>query len=152
MAPQHSPARIPGPAKAGHYLAPALPIVRELRQFRWNGRPTVKHITSVGLATSRPIVVETLVNEFWTSRQRAANSLHEVSYRACFKPQLPRFFIERLTVPGDIVYDPFMGRGTTLVEAALMDRVPYGCDVNPLSAILCEPRLRPPSLPDIAHA
>ncbi|MEQ1867469.1 MAG: hypothetical protein ABL996_22765, partial [Micropepsaceae bacterium] len=32
--------------------------------------------------------------------------LHEVSYRACFKPQLPRFFIERLTHPGEVVYDP----------------------------------------------
>ena len=42
----------------------------------------------------------TFVNEFWTSRQRAAHSLHEVSYRACFKPQLPRFFIERLTRAG----------------------------------------------------
>ncbi|HOC06866.1 MAG TPA: site-specific DNA-methyltransferase, partial [Bacillota bacterium] len=28
-------------------------------------------------------------NEFWTSRQRQASSLHEISYRACFKPQLP---------------------------------------------------------------
>jgi hypothetical protein len=37
------------------------------------------------------------VNEFWTSRQRQANALHEVSYRACFKPQLPGFFIELLT-------------------------------------------------------
>jgi len=83
------------------------------------------------------------VNEFWTSKQRAAHSLHEVSYRACFKPQLPKFFIERLTAPGDVVYDPFMGRGTTLIEAALHDRVPIGCDINPLSPILCEPRLNP---------
>jgi hypothetical protein len=36
-----------------------------------------------------PIVTK----EFWTSRQRQASSLHEISYRACFKPQLPRFFI-----------------------------------------------------------
>ena len=57
--------------------------------------------------------VPTYVNEFWTARQRQASSLQEISYRACFKPQLPRFFIERLTQPGDIVYDPFMGRGTT---------------------------------------
>jgi DNA modification methylase len=64
-----------------------------------------------------------------------------VSYRACFKPQLPRFFIERLTQAGGIVYDPFMGRGTTLIEAALMGRRPYGCDVNPLSAVLGEPHL-----------
>ena len=53
-----------------------------------------------------------------TARQRQASSLQEISYRACFKPQLPRFFIERLTQPGEVVYDPFMGRGTTVVEAA----------------------------------
>lgn len=89
------------------------------------------------------------VNEFWTSKQRAASSLQEVSYRACFKPQLPRFFIERLTKSGDRVYDPFMGRGTTLVEAALLDRVPCGCDVNPLSELLCGPRLSPPSINEV---
>ena len=89
------------------------------------------------------------VNEFWTSKQRAAHSLHEVSYRACFKPQLPRFFIERLTGIGDTVYDPFMGRGTTLLEAALLDRKVVGCDVNPLAPILCGPRLHPPQLEEV---
>jgi len=39
------------------------------------------------------------VNEFWTAGQRQAHSIHEVSYRACFKPQLPRFFIDRLSAP-----------------------------------------------------
>jgi hypothetical protein len=124
-------------------------IVRELRQFRWNGRPTRRAITSVGLSKSRPIVVETFVNEFWTSKQRAAHSLHEVSYRACFKPQLPRFFIDRFTNPGDVVYDPFMGRGTTVVEAALAGRTPAGCDINPLSAILAQPRVSPPTVDDV---
>ena len=85
------------------------------------------------------------VNEFWTAKQRAAHPLHEVSYRACFKPQLPRFFIERLTKSGDLVYDPFMGRGTTLIEAAILDRIPIGCDINPLSRLLCEPRLSFPN-------
>ena len=89
------------------------------------------------------------VNEFWTSKQRAASSLHEISYRACFKPQLPRFFIERLTAPNDVVYDPFLGRGTSVIEAALLGRRVIGCDVNPLSAILTQPRLRPPTLRDI---
>ena len=58
--------------------------------------------------------------EFWTARQRQAARLHEVSYRACFKPQLPEYFIERYSRPGDVVYDPFMGRGTTPVQAALV--------------------------------
>lgn len=59
------------------------------------------------------------INEYWTSKQRQANSLHEIAYRACFKPQLPRFFIELLTNPNDTVYDPFGGRGTTAVETAI---------------------------------
>ena len=90
--------------------------------------------------------IPVFVNEFWTSRQRAAHSLHEVSYRACFKPQLPRFFIERLTTGGDTVYDPFMGRGTTLIEAGLLGRRAAGCDINPLSRILVLPRFTPPGL------
>lgn len=90
------------------------------------------------------------INEFWTSGQRKASRLHEVSYRACFKPQLPAFFIERLTQPGDTVYDPFMGRGTTPLQAALMGRRPIGNDINPLSAMLLRPRLIPPSLDEIA--
>ena len=93
--------------------------------------------------------VPRIANEFWTSRQRAAHSLHEVSYRACFKPQLPRFFIERFTEPGDWVFDPYMGRGTTLLEAAFLGRTPMGCDINPLSQALLAPRLQPPSISEV---
>jgi DNA methylase len=89
-------------------------------------------------------------NEFWTARQRQAHPLHEISYRACFKPQLPRFFIEAFTRPGDCLYDPFAGRGTTLIEAALMGRRAIGNDVNPLSRLLIEPRLDPPSIQAVA--
>lgn len=88
--------------------------------------------------------IEVFVNEYWTARQRAAHRLHEISYRACFKPALPRFFIERLTRLGDTVHDPFMGRGTVPLEAALLGRVPCGSDVNPLCRMLLEPRLDPP--------
>ena len=64
------------------------------------------------------------INEYWTSRQRQAHSLHEISYRACYKPQLPRFFIERLSEPGDAVYDPFMGRGINpLVSSCLLQHI-----------------------------
>src|SRR5688500_8735415 len=80
-------------------------------------------------------------DELWTSRPRQANPLTEVSYRACFKPQLPAYFIERLTKPGDVVSDPFSGRGTTAVEAALHARTVSANDANPLSAILTCPRL-----------
>lgn len=119
-------------------------FVAAVEGFREFGRQTRK-LPFPDPAVELPVYA----NEFWTARQRAAHSLHEISYRACFKPQLPRFFIARLTRPGDIVYDPFMGRGTTLLEAALLGRVPYGCDINPLSRILLQPRLQPPTLAEV---
>ena len=127
------------------YLDSRERLTRHLREFRWDGQATSVFVTTADV-DGRAISVDTFVNEFWTSRQRAAHSLHEVSYRACFKPQLPRFFADRLTREGDTVYDPFMGRGTTLLEAALLARVPVGCDINPLSKVLVEPRLRPPDI------
>ncbi|MCH9852459.1 MAG: site-specific DNA-methyltransferase [Alphaproteobacteria bacterium] len=90
-----------------------------------------------------------IADEFWTAKQRQANKLHEISYRACFKPALAEYFIERYSKTGDVVYDPFGGRGTTAVQASLMGRIPLSNDINPLSKILTEPRLNPPCLPDI---
>ena len=123
----------------------ALLFGNHLEAFEWNGKATMVSETTVEVG-EHSAAVRTYVNEFWTSRQRAAHSLHEISYRACFKPQLPRFFIERLTRPGETVYDPFMGRGTTVLEAALMGRVALGCDINPVSKVLVEARLQPPAL------
>ncbi len=119
----------------------------DLRDFREFGSNTLVTET---ISSDRRARVPTFVNEFWTAAQRDANNLHEVSYRACFKPQLPRFFIERLTQEGDLVYDPFMGRGTTLLEASFLGRIPCGNDINPLSPMLIKPRLNPPLLSDVA--
>jgi len=90
-----------------------------------------------------------IINEFWTSKQRQAHSIHEISYRACFKPQLPNFFIQKLTKEGDVVYDPFSGRGTTVLEAAIRGRNIISNDVNPLSRVLVEGRICPPLIKEI---
>jgi hypothetical protein len=131
------------PIDESHFKAP---LGKQLGDFREFGTQTRLVQTQAQLFTGQSITVPTYVNEFWTAKQRAASSLHEISYRACFKPQLPRFFIQRLTEPGDVVYDPFMGRGTTVVETALLNRIPRGCDINPLSVFLTKPRLEPPSV------
>src|SRR5437667_3050704 len=125
------------------------PLAEQLLSFREFGKATQCTETIARTFSGVGIEVTTYVNEFWTARQRAASSLHEISYRACFKPQLPRFFIERLTAPNDIVYDPFLGRGTTMIEAALLDRRVAGCDINPLSSILTAPRLHPATVREV---
>ncbi len=91
-----------------------------------------------------PAFPPTRTAEFWTAQQRQASSLHEVSYRGCFKPQLPAYFISRFSQPGERVYDPFSGRGTTALEAGLLGRAVAANDVNPLSRMLLEPRFAPP--------
>lgn len=116
----------------------------ELRAFREFGRRT-----RVVAFPDPQVRLPVYVNEFWTSKQRAAHSLHEISYRACFKPQLPRFFITRLTRREELVHDPFMGRGTTPLEAALLGRCAVGADLNPLSALLLEPRFAPPESAEV---
>ncbi len=139
---QDQPGLFDGPSPQRHHEAAS--FADELAEFVYEGQRTITSSTAV-VAGGRSVEVPTFTNQFWTSRQRAAINLHEISYRACFKPQLPRFFIERLTSVGDRVYDPFMGRGTTVLEAALLGRLPAGGDINPLSRVLVGPRLDPPT-------
>jgi hypothetical protein len=120
------------------------PFLAALRNFTEFGKASIEQELAVGA-----LRVPAIVNEFWTAGQREGHSLHEVSYRACFKPSLPAFFLERLSNAGDLVFDPFMGRGTTPLEALLRGRVPAGNDINPLSAMLIRPRLAPPPMPAV---
>lgn len=119
------------------------PFLAGLAGFREFGQATLTE-TDAGIPY--------FINEFWTSGQRRSHAIHEVSYRACFKAQLPEFFIRRLTRPGGAVLDPFMGRGTTPVQAALSGRTALGNDINPLSILLTRPRLGPISAAGIAAA
>ena len=107
--------------------------------------------TNVDVVKFNGADVPRFTNEYWTSKQRQNNPIHEVSYRACFKAELPRFFISLLTEEGDVVYDPFAGRGTTIIEAALLNRNVIANDVNPLSTLLSKPRLVVPSLADVEN-
>lgn len=132
-------ARVPLPALTDLGADPG--ILDHLRRFSLNGAATVE--TEAG-------GLRYFVNEFWTARQRQGHSIHEISYRACFKAELPEFLIARLTALVDTVYDPFAGRGTTPVQAALMGRRVIANDVNPLSAMLIRPRLMPPSVEAVA--
>jgi len=48
-----------------------------------------------------------------------------------FPPALARYFILAYSTPGEIVCDPYCGKGTTLVEAIAADRRAIGIDVAP---------------------
>ncbi len=71
----------------------------------------------------------------------ASHNFH--SFPAKFPPQLPRKFIQELTSPGDYVYDPMMGSGTTLVEALLLGRYAVGSDIDPLAVRIARVKTQP---------
>ncbi|GIV07202.1 MAG: DNA methyltransferase C1 [Fimbriimonadales bacterium] len=72
---------------------------------------------------------------FWDFTQRqtgyVTHSYHR--YPAKFIPQLAARLIETYSRPGECVIDPFMGSGTTLVEAKLLRRPCLGVDINPVA-------------------
>lgn len=64
-------------------------------------------------------------------------------YPARFSPQFARAAIEAFTKPGDVVLDPFMGGGTTLVEASSSGRHVIGSDINSLAVFLARVKTTP---------
>lgn len=58
-------------------------------------------------------------------------------------------WIERLTKPGDIVFDPFCGRGTAPFQALLMKRAAVGCDINPVAYCVTKAKTNAPNISSV---
>jgi hypothetical protein len=63
-------------------------------------------------------------------------------YPARFSPSFARAAIELFSSPGDLVLDPFMGGGTTLVEGAVLGRPVVGIDLNPVAVFVARVKTR----------
>ena len=67
-------------------------------------------------------------------RTKHVHALHP--YLGKFVPQLVEVFLRRLFRPGDCVYDPFCGSGTTLVESNVYGCEAVGCDISAFNCLL----------------
>jgi hypothetical protein len=74
------------------------------------------------------------------------------AYTARLIPQIPRFFIEKYTTIGDIVFDPFCGSGTTCIEASILGRRSVGMDINPLAILISKAKTTRLSVNEITEA
>lgn len=59
-------------------------------------------------------------------------------YPARFSPEFAGAAIELFSKEGDAVLDPFMGGGTTVVEALSRGRIAYGSDLNELAVFVAK--------------
>ncbi len=67
-------------------------------------------------------------------RTKHVHRLHP--YLGKFVPQLAEYFLRRYARPGQLVWDPFAGSGTTLVEANALGVRAAGCDVSEFNCLL----------------
>lgn len=65
------------------------------------------------------------------------HNLHSLcSYLGSFPPELANFFIRNFSKQNALVYDPFSGRGTTLLESRILGRKGIASDLNPIALCL----------------
>jgi hypothetical protein len=83
-------------------------------------------------------------------RTKHVHSLHP--YLGKFIPQLVEVFLRRYFKPGDCIYDPFIGSGTTLVEANVFGADAIGCDISAFNCLLCRVKTAHYSLPKLELA
>ncbi len=93
---------------------------------------TVQHVRG------RPEELTRLVEAARDSSRIAGLTHNFYRYPARFSPKLVRAAIDAFTNPGDLVLDPFVGGGTTLVEALVSGRHAVGADISSLATFVSE--------------
>ncbi len=81
------------------------------------------------------------MNTVWSFPNRGNWATHDAKYRGNWSPYIPRNLILRYSSEGDLVLDQFIGGGTTLVEAKLLNRNIIGVDVNPTALERCREKI-----------
>lgn len=82
------------------------------------------------------------MNTVWSFPIRGNWATHDAKYRGNWSPYIPRNLILRYSKPGDTVLDQFVGGGTTLIEAKLLNRNIIGLDINPGALQCCKEKIK----------
>ena len=73
---------------------------------------------------------EILTDSLWIFGSRSREGMHDGQYHGNFVPQIPFQAIRRFTREGDVVLDPFLGSGTTLIECRRQGRHGIGIELS----------------------
>ena len=71
------------------------------------------------------------IDSLWLIEKRDNSGAHNGNYHGNFVPQIPHQLFSRYTKKGDWILDPFMGSGTSIIEAQRMGRNSIGIDLLP---------------------
>lgn len=82
-------------------------------------------------STLNPANFTSEITTAWSFPERGNWATHNPRYRGNFAPQIARNLILQYTKENELLLDPMVGSGTTLIEAKLLNRNAYGIDINP---------------------
>ncbi len=81
------------------------------------------------------------MNTVWSFPERGDWATHDAKWRGNWSPYIPRNLLLRYSQEGDLILDQFVGGGTTLVEAKLLNRNIIGVDINPTALNRCKEKI-----------
>lgn len=126
----------------------APPGWHEVARHVWH-KPDCKSITHYEVIVVWSKEVRQKVSRVWSIPILDYRSLHDWKPHPTQKPvKLLRYLLEQYTAEGDLVFDPFVGSGTTAVACQQMKRHFIACEINPEYAQIATSRLKEPK---IAH-
>ncbi|MEG1739675.1 MAG: class I SAM-dependent methyltransferase, partial [Bacilli bacterium] len=77
----------------------------------------------------------------WKFPDRGSWATHKGDYRGNWSPHIPKNLLLKYTKSEDLVLDPFVGSGTTLIECKILNRNAFGIDINPNALQISKDRL-----------
>jgi len=106
--------------------------ISEIQNMKLNSLKMLKNLSD------KNTVLESLNTINWDFADNETSYLtHDVHpYPAKYIPQIPCNLISALSLPGELVWDPFGGSGTTALEALLLQRRSISSDANPLAELI----------------
>lgn len=95
-------------------------------------------------------VPKPIEGDFWSDAAGKAHSLHHIHhYHKALNPELVNFCIKRYSKKGDIVCDPFVGSGTSALQANLLGRISWASDISPLAVVVTAAKSYPVGLDEV---
>jgi DNA modification methylase len=132
----------------GSFRSPTNPVLRDVTERvivaskgRFGRAKSPKERRAAGLPSESSIRADdfmALTLDVWDIPPESAT---RVQHPAPFPVELPQRLIELYTFTGDLVVDPFLGSGSTVVAAQRTGRIGVGYDLDPAYVALSRARL-----------
>lgn len=128
--------------KDDRFLFTSSVVQREIKKLVEQGKVKLQIYRKEKIDCWNPKNLDITRKTLWTFKNRGSWAVHRGDYRGNWAPQIPRTLINLYSKEEDVVLDPFVGGGTTLIETWLTNRKGIGIDISPIAIATTESRIQ----------